>query len=99
MKRLFISQPMRGKTREEIMATRAAAIEAAERHLGVKVEAIESFFTDAPAGATPLWYLAKSIELLATADVVYMAYDWKQYRGCRIEYACAVEYDIPVIEE
>lgn len=99
MKKLFISQPMRGKTNEEILATRNAAIESAERNLGEKVEVIDSFFQDAPVDTNPLWYLAKNIELLATADVAYFAKDWEKYRGCRIENECAIEYGIDVIED
>ena len=44
MKKLFISQPMAGKTDEEIKETRKKAIEYAELLLGEKVEVIESFF-------------------------------------------------------
>lgn len=99
MKRLFISQPMRGKTDEEILAVRAKAIESAERNLGEKVEVIDSFFQNAPADANPLWYLAKSLELMSTADVVYFAKDWEKYRGCRIENTCAVEYGIELVIE
>ena len=99
MKRLFISQPMRGKTDEEILNVRAKAIESAESMLGEKVEVIDSFFQNAPADAKPLWYLAKSLELLSTADVAYFAKDWEQYRGCRIENTCAIEYGIAVIED
>ena len=99
MKRLFISQPMRGKTDEEILAVRAKAIESAERNLGEKVEVIDSFFQNAPADVNPLWYLAKSLELMSTADVVYFAKDWEKYRGCRIENTCAVEYGIELVIE
>ena len=99
MKKLFISQPMRGKTNEEILAVREKAIESAERNLGEKVEVIDSFFKDAPVDAKPLWYLAKSLELLSTADVAYFSKDWEKYRGCRIENTCAFEYGIDVIED
>lgn len=99
MKKLFISQPMRGKTDEEILAVREKAIESAERNLGEKVEVIDSFFQNAPVDANPLWYLAKSLELLSTADVVYFAKDWEKYRGCRIENTCAVEYGIELVIE
>lgn len=99
MKKLFISQPMRGKTDEEILAVRAKAIESAERNLGEKVEVIDSFFQNAPVDAKPLWYLAKSLELLSTADVAYFAKDWEQYRGCRIENTCAIEYGIELVIE
>lgn len=99
MKKLFISQPMRGKTDEEILAVRQKAIESAERNLGEKVEVIDSFFQNAPVEAKPLWFLGKSLELLSTADVAYFAKDWEKYRGCRIENICAVEYGITVIED
>jgi hypothetical protein len=99
MKKLFISQPMRGKTNEEIMAVREKAIESAERELGEKVEVIDSFFKDAPVDANPLWYLAKSLELLSTADVAYFAKDWEEARGCRIENECAIEYGIELVIE
>ena len=98
MKKLFISQPMRGKTNDEILAERQAAIEAAELMLEGKVEVIDSFFKDAPADAKPLWYLGESLKLLATADVAYFAKGWEDARGCRIEKMCAIEYGIATIE-
>ena len=98
MKKLFISQPMRGKTDEEILKERKEAIEAAERILGEEVEVIESFFEKAPVDAKPLWFLGKSIELLSDADIVFFAKGWEEARGCKIEHECAVEYGIIVIE-
>lgn len=99
MKKLFISQPMKGKTNEEILAVRKKAIESAERELGEKVEVIDSFFQDAPVEANPLWYLAKSLELLSAADVAYFAKGWEEARGCKIENACAIEYGIELVIE
>lgn len=99
MKKLFISQPMRGKTDEEILAERKKAIESAERNLGEPVEVIDSFFQNAPADARPLWFLGKSMELLSTADIAYFAKGWEDARGCRIENQCAIEYGIEVIED
>ena len=99
MKKLFISQPMRGKTDEEIIAERKKAIESAERNLGEPVEVIDSFFQNAPADARPLWFLGKSLELLSTADIAYFAKGWEDARGCRIENQCAIEYGIEVIED
>ena len=99
MKKLFISQPMRGKTDEEILAVRQRAIESAEKRLGENVEVIDSFFQNAPADAKPLWFLGKSLELLSGADVAYFAKGWEEARGCRIENTCAIEYGIDVIED
>lgn len=99
MKKLFISQPMRGKTDEEILAERKKAIESAERNLGEPVEVIDSFFQNAPVDTRPLWFLGKSLELLSTADIAYFAKGWEDARGCRIENQCAIEYGIEVIED
>jgi hypothetical protein len=99
MKKLFISQPMRGKTDEEILAVREKAIASAKRQIGEDVEVIDSFFQDAPVDANPLWYLAKSLELLSTADVAYFAKGWEEARGCRIENTCAIEYGIELVIE
>lgn len=98
MKKLFISQPMAGKTDEEIFAERERAIKAAEELLREPVEVIDSFFRSAPVGAKPLWLLGKSLELLSDADIAYFAKDWQKARGCKIEHECAVEYGIPRID-
>ena len=99
MKKLFISQPMKGKTDEEILAERRKAVRSAERQLGEPVEVIDSFFQSAPADAKPLWFLGKSLELLAGADIAYFAKGWQEARGCKIENICAIEYGIAVIED
>lgn len=98
MKRLFISQPMNGKTDEEILKEREVAIVKAKEMCGEDVEVIDSFFQSAPADARPLWFLGKSIELLSAADIAYFAPGWKEARGCKIEHTCASEYGIKVIE-
>ena len=98
MKKLFISQPMKDKTDEQILAEREKAIQAAKERVADDVEVIDSFFKDAPHDARPLWFLGKSLELLSTADVAYFAEGWDKYRGCKIEHTCAVGYGIDCIE-
>lgn len=97
MKKLFISQPMKDKTNEEIKAERERIIKEVTDKFG-EVEVIDSFFENAPHDARPLWFLGKSLELLSTADVAYFAKDWEKYRGCKIEHTCAIEYGIDVME-
>ena len=72
MKKLFISQPMRGKSDEEILKEREKAIKSAEKQMDEPVEVIDSFFQSAPTDARPLWYLGESLKLLATADVAIL---------------------------
>lgn len=98
MKRLFISQPMKGKTDEFIKAERAKAIEEVKKIVGDDVKVIDSFFEGAPTDAKPLWFLGKSFELLSTADVAYFAKDWDKFRGCMMEHTACREYGIKIIE-
>lgn len=97
MKKLFISQPMKNKSEEEILRERKKAIVKAEEILNEEVEVIDSYFKDFKPNANPLHYLAHSISFLADADVVYFVPGWKNSRGCRIEHQCAKEYDKTII--
>lgn len=99
MKRLFISQPMKDRTDEEILAERERAIRSARELCGEDVEVVDTFYTDFSNDAKPLEYLARSIKDLATADIAYFVFGWNEFRGCKIEHACAVEYGIDRIEE
>lgn len=97
--RIFISQPMRYKTDEEILAERNAVINLFRLIVpsSQEVEVIDSFFKDAPSDAGPLWHIGESIKHMADADVVYFCKDWYKYRGCAIEHECAVRYGKEII--
>lgn len=98
MKKLFISQPMNGKSDKEILDERNKIIDIANKYFG-EVEVIDSFIKDAPANANGLWYLSKSLEFLSEADLVYFAPGWEEARGCKIEHECAIEYDVKIIAD
>jgi hypothetical protein len=100
MKKLFISQPMNGKSDYEILKEREIAIQKAKEELGEDVEVIDSFFENEPKVKTiPLWYLGESLKLLAEADIAYFVKGWDGYRGCKIENTCALEYGVETIME
>lgn len=99
MKKLFISQPMSGKTEEEIKAEREKLIEEATKLIKEPVEVIDSFLEDVPDDAKPLWYLGESILLMSTADYVYFAENWFDYKGCRIEHDCAQQYGYIIVRK
>ena len=96
MTKIFISQPMKDRTNQEIEQERKKIIEKVERYFG-EIEVIDSFFKDAPHDAKPLWFLGKSLELLSNADVIVLGKGWERARGCRIEHECAIQYRISVI--
>lgn len=89
--KVFISQPMLGRSNEEILAERN---QVAARFPDAEI--IDSFFKDVPHSDNPLWYLGEAIKLMGEADAVYFCKGWKHSRGCKIEYECAVAYGKPV---
>lgn len=102
MKKLFISQPMRGLTDEEILKTREEIKIKAEEKLGEPMELIDSFISEYPGEinkSIPIWYLGKSIQFLSQADIAYFGGDWRNARGCKIEHEIAKEYGIKIIKE
>ena len=87
--KIFISQPMNGKTTEEIENERNYIIDKLRKNECVEI--IDSFFKDKPYEASPLWYLGESIKLMSEADVVFFCNGWQTARGCQIEHDCALE--------
>lgn len=96
MKKLFISQPMRGKTEEAILEERNKLIAKAIEKYGGEVEILDTYFADYDGNA--LGYLGRSISMLAKADIGLFAADWKGARGCRVEHLCCEEYGVEIIE-
>ena len=99
MKKIFISQPMKGKSNEEIKKEREVIIDEISKKLdGEDFEVLDTVFEDFD-GATPLKFLAKSLMVMADADAVYFADVWRGARGCRIENRCAVAYGLNIIND
>lgn len=90
--KIFISQPMNGLSKGSILAERQRIIKTAYSTYGDNVEILDTFFDDEKL--SPIQCLAKSISLLATADVAFFAVGWDAYRGCQIEYKICYEYGI-----
>lgn len=98
--KIFISQPMRDKTDEEIKAERERAIKTIkEKYPDADIDVLDSFFEKAPHDAKPLWFLGKSFEILSNADLAYFIGNWRDYRGCKMEHLACKEYGIEMIEE
>jgi hypothetical protein len=86
---------MRGLTREQIEANRAAVVAelTAAGH-----EIVDSFVADeTPTGNAALDCLGKSFQIIAQADAVYFMEGWEQARGCKMEYAACRAYGIAIL--
>ena len=106
MKKAMLSQPMAGKTDEEIVATRERAVKALEAK---GYEIVNTLFTDEWYGKEamekrgvvqiPLCFLAKSLENMSLCHAAYFCKGWENACGCRIEHDAAVVYGLDVIYE
>lgn len=106
MMKAMLSQPMAGKTEEEIKETRERAIQVL-REKGYEI--VNTLFTDEwyskesmeERGVVqiPLCFLAKSLGSMSLCHAVYFCKGWENTRGCRIEHDAAVAYGLDVIYE
>lgn len=91
--KVFISQPMSGKTSEEIRAARnGAKILLCRFYHDYFLEFIESFNPSALGDDKPIKELGKCISLMQDADVVYFAKGYEESRGCAVEFETASKY-------
>jgi len=99
----MLSQPMAGKTEEEIVVTRERAIKALQEK---GYEVINTLFTDEwyskekmeERGVVqiPLCFLAKSLENMSLCDAAYFCKGWENARGCKIEHEAAKAYGLTI---
>ena len=105
-KKAMLSQPMAGKTNEEITTTRERAIAALEAR---GYEIVNTLFTDEwyskesmeKRGVVniPLCFMAKSLENMSLCHAAYFCKGWERARGCRIEHEAAKAYGLEIIYE
>lgn len=102
----MISQPMAGKTKEEIEESRERAIRFLKEN---GYEVINTLFTDEwysgksmkerGVEQIPLCFLAKSLENMSLCNAAYFCKGWEKARGCRIEHATAESYGLTILYE
>ena len=100
--KIFVSQPMTGLRYEDINDDYEHIKNFAS---DLFTNCIVKFLTtkdaaacDKPEGTSDVWYLANALNLLCLADFIIFHPDWKQSRGCTVEYFVAEKYDIPIID-
>lgn len=97
MKKLFISCPMKNRTEENIRKSMKKMHEIAEIYFDEKLEVIPTYIEDNPPenNNQGIWYLGKSIQLLAEADYfIGLDYTNDYFKGCVIEKEVARDYGI-----
>lgn len=102
----MLSQPMGGKTDEEITQTRERAIKVLT---GKGYAVVNTLFTDdwyktenmKARGVVqiPLCFLAKSLENMSKCHTAYFCKGWENARGCRIEHEAVKAYGLEILYE
>lgn len=99
MKKAMIVQPMNGLGGKQIEEERAKAVAELEKR---GYEVVNTYFKD---GLTippkvvnvPLYYMSQSLAKMAECDAVYLCAGLENARGCKVERAAAVAYDLEII--
>lgn len=99
--KVFISQPMNGKTIDEIREERLIAMEELmNKFPNEEFQIIDTIVPDIglkPESRDRIFLLGRSIQLLADADLVYLAKGWQDSNGCMVEYEVAKRYGMKII--
>lgn len=94
--KVFISQPMRGLTDEEVKFIRQDIIDNLKKRFpNDEIDVIDSLIHEEPPKEIKvqgLWYLGKSLQKMAEADAVLCYNDYNEYHGCEIEQLAANSY-------
>lgn len=94
--KIMLSQPMGGRTENEINKEREELIKLfAEKGIAVADTLFDDFVPDyINAG---VYFLGKSIMALARVDALFMCDGWENAKGCRIEKEIAEEYGVKIL--
>ena len=99
--KIFISQPMYGKTEEQIKQERQDLIKQIEENGDTYIDSVfegEDGLEEMTNDSIGIFYLGKSLEVMSEADQVWFMPGWDKSRGCKIEHLVAKEYKKKIIE-
>ena len=95
--KVFISQPMKDKTTEEVRLEREDLVSQLSNK-GYTV--IDSVLPNPPENNNVgLWCLGESLKMLSNADYAYFMPGWENARGCKIEHECCKAYGIKIMKD
>ena len=96
--KIMISQPMKGKTKEQINAEREAVVKQLEAEGNTVLDTV---FADSPEEAQnkPVWYFSQAIAAMSEVDAMYFMEGWQDARGCKLEHQIAEAYDVKIIAD
>lgn len=94
--KVFVSQPMAGKTAEELWEKMYKVKAYLERCYQYKdIQLIDNIFYNELD--KPVKLLGKAVSMMAEADLVVFVTGWEEARGCEVEHRVAKNYNIPYL--
>ena len=97
--KVFISQPMFGKTNEQIRIEREELVNKLQSEGHEIIDSIIDDYIPPTIVKQGAWYLGKSLKMLSQADAAYFMIGWDKARGCKIEHQVAVYYEIEILHD
>ena len=96
--KVMISQPMAGKTVEEVKSERQRIV---DRLTQMGHEVVDSVIAKEPpkTKAVALWYLGGALQIMSGCDAVLFMRGWDTARGCRIEHQAVLDYGLLIMTE
>lgn len=107
MERVFVSIPMKGRSKDKIQKDMQRVVlklndyklKNTEYKLINSLLNFEKIKFSKECKNKSVECLGRSIKYLATSDIAYFCKGWKQARDCRIEHEVAKQYGLEIIEE
>ena len=101
--KVFVSVAVRGRSDADVAAEKQAILGRVRKaYPGEAAELIDTDiaeFAPMDGDKAGVWYLGKSLELLAAADLACFADGWRDARGCRMERAVCEAYNVPIFPD
>ena len=96
--KVMISQPMKNREEDDILAERKVII---EKFKNMHIDVVDTFYKDEiPEDYNVgVYFLGKSIQDMSKVDALFMCEGWRDSRGCRIERQVAQDYGIKILYE
>jgi len=96
-KKVFISQPMNGRTYDQILEERKAVVTDLRAHGLDVIDSVFKTTQDEESGNYALACLGRSFEMLSLADIALFLPGWQYARGCWMEHEACIRYGIPIV--
>lgn len=100
MQLIYISQPMKGRTDDDILEERTLILRKLQKKLNDDVSALDNMYESRlKINKHPLWFVGESLKKMAIADYVVFCDGWENERECWIEHVCAEKFRKSILEK